>query len=114
MHVAMTVIDSALFVQLVMTAFDLKRDPLHASRFDQPLGMLLNCVVRFCIEIFFLTKRWLNMPKGQSVYDKVSRATAQFGVSPAVFRPYPVPLHVHCVSGPRAVLVDGRARWHVA
>jgi len=71
MHVAMTVIDSALFVQLVMTAFDLKRDPLNASRFEQPLGMLLNCVVRFCIEIFFLTKRWLNMPKGQSVYDKV-------------------------------------------
>eukprot|EP00966_Prymnesium_polylepis_P271271 6267672-Prymnesium_polylepis.1 len=63
------------------------------------------------------------MPKGQSVYDKVSRTRAaqtppisQFGVTPQPRRTTIRALYggVHSDSGARALLVDGRARWHVA
>jgi hypothetical protein len=50
MHVLLTTTDVALLVQLVSTAFELKSNPLTASRDGQPLAMLLNCVLRFCIE----------------------------------------------------------------
>jgi len=63
----MLTIDVILLAQQIQHAFELKKDPLNASRVGAPLGVLLNSLLRLALEIFFIVNRWINMPRANSL-----------------------------------------------
>jgi hypothetical protein len=68
----MLTIDVILLAQQIQHAFELKKDPLNASRVGAPLGVLLNSLLRLALEIFFIVNRWINMPRANSLLVNVS------------------------------------------
>ena len=71
MHACSAAIDVAQLVLLSVSAFELKRNPLQASRVALPISALLTGSIRFSIEIVSWIKRFMDAPAGAFVVDKV-------------------------------------------
>lgn len=72
MNLVMCTLDVILMALLVSFAFNIKNDPLNASRTELPLALINFAALRLIVDLLFITKRWRIMPKAMNMWLNVS------------------------------------------